>query len=375
MSNSKIVYYNLDPIDKEEAQFNLIYGERSNGKSYQVKHKKAIEPYLNSCIEDSINKRERFMLIRRWKEEIKPEKIEQYFLDVDIYKLTEGKYNCISLYKGKLWLSVYDPEAKPQLKRGDYIGYVVALSTEQTYAGASYLDVKNMIFEEFMARGTYLPHEPDKLMNLYSTVDRKRGTTRLWLVGNTISRICPYLEDWGLREIVSKQKQGTIECKYVSTGVIDDEGNEEQIKIAIEYCKDSGRSSHAIGKHKDMLNSGSWQSDPQPHLPFSYNEYDVMFRMLFKFQGYMFIAEYLFDNVDNYCWYVYPYKGEISSDMLVISDEVKFDRHWQRNLYNIDIDNPTLKRLLNTFRENNIFYASDLCGTDFKQAIDFEILR
>ena len=152
MSNQKIVYYNLDNIDKENANFNLIYGERSNGKSYQVKHKKAIEPYLNSLVEDSINKRDRFMLIRRWKEEIKPEKIEQYFLDVDIYKLTKGKYNCISLYKGKLWLSVYDPEAKPQLKRGDYIGYVVALSTEQTYAGASYLDVKNMIFEEFMAR-------------------------------------------------------------------------------------------------------------------------------------------------------------------------------------------------------------------------------
>ena len=371
MSNKKIVYYNLDNIDKENAQFNLIYGERSNGKSYQLKYKKAVESYLNS----PENNRERFMLIRRWREEIKTEKVEQYFQDVDIYKLTEGKYNCISVYKGKLWLSNYDPESKPQLKRGDYIGYVVALSTEQTYAGASYLDVKNMIFEEFMARGIYLPHEPDKLMNLYSTVDRKRGTTRLWLVGNTISRICPYLEDWGLREIVSKQKQGTIEYKYVPTGVIDDEGNEEQIKIAIEYCKDSGRSSHAIGKHKDMLNSGSWQSDPQPHLPLSYNEYDVMYRMLFKFQGYMFIAEYLFDNVDNYCWYVYPYKGEISSDMLVISDEVKFDKHWQRNLYNIDIDNPTLKRLLNTFRENNIFYASDLCGTDFKQAIDFEILR
>ena len=352
-----------------------MVNERSNGKSYQVKHKKAIEPYLKSCVEDSITNRDRFMLIRRWKEEIKPEKIEQYFLDVDIYKLTDGKYNCISLYKGKLWLSVYDPEAKPQLKRGDYIGYVVALSTEQTYAGASYLDVKNMIFEEFMARGSYLPHEPDKLMNLYSTVDRKRGTTRLWLVGNTISRVCPYIEEWGLHELLSEQKQGTIVTTFVPTGAFDDEGNPESVKIAMEYCKSTGTSSHVIGKHKNMLNSGAWQSDPQPHLPMSYNEYDVMFRMMFKYGSFKFIAEYLFDNVNNYCWYIYPYKGEISEDMLVISDEVKFDRHWQRNVYNIDIDNITLKRLLQTFRENNIFYASDLCGTDFKQAIDFEILR
>ena len=374
MSNQKVVYYNLDNIDKENAQINLIFGERSNGKSYQVKHKKAINPYLES-VEKSVTERKRFMLIRRWKEEIKPEKIEQYFLDVDIYKLTEGKYNCLSLYKGKIWLSNYDPESKPQIKRGDYIGYVVALSTEQTYAGASYLDVDNMIFEEFMARGAYLPHEPDKLMNLYSTVDRKRGTTKLWLVGNTISRVCPYIEEWGLHKIITEQKQGTIVTKEINTGFIDDEGNEESIKLAIEYCKSTGTSSHVIGKHKTMLNQGAWQSDPQPHLPLSYNEYDVMFRMIFKYGEFKFIAEYLFDNVDNYCWYIYPYKDEIKDDILVISDEVKLDRHWQRNVYNIDIDNITLKRLLNTFRENNIFYSSDLCGTDFKQAIDFDILR
>ena len=124
-----------------------------------------------------------------------------------------------------------------------------------------------------------------------------------------------------------------------------------------------------------MLNSGSWQCDPQPHLPLSYNEYDVMFRMVFKYGSFKFIAEYLFDNVKEYCWYIYPFNGEITDDMLVISDEVKLDRHWQRNIYNIDIDNITLKRLLNTFREGNIFYSSDLCGTDFKQCIDFEILR
>lgn len=376
MSNQKIVYYNLDPLDSENAVFNLSYGERSNGKSYQVKHKKMIQPYMESLVKDSVNSRDRFMLVRRWKEEIKPEKIEQYFLDVDIYSITDGKYNCISLYKGKLWLSVYDPDAKPQIKRGDYIGYVVALSTEQTYAGASYLDVKNIVFEEFMARGSYLPHEPDKLMNLYSTVDRKRGTTRLWLVGNTISRVCPYIEEWGLHDLIQHQKQGTIECTYVSTGNYTDDGEPEVLKIAVEYCKSSGRSSHVIGKHKDMLNSGSWQSDPQPQLPKSYNEYEVMYRMMFKYQSFMFIAEYLNDEEENnYCWYIYPYKGEIQDDILVISDEVKLDRHWQRNIYNIDINNITLKRLLNTFTENNIFYASDLCGTDFKQCIDFEIRR
>lgn len=48
--------------------------------------------------------------------------------------------------------------------------------------GASYLDVEDIIFEEFMSRSTYLSNESNKLMNLYATVDRKRLKTRLWLV-------------------------------------------------------------------------------------------------------------------------------------------------------------------------------------------------
>ena len=141
MSNKKQIHYNLDNIDKIGARFNLIYGERSNGKSYQVKHKKGVEKYLKTG--------RRFILMRRWKEEITSEKIEQYFQDVDVTKLTNGKYNCITLHRKCLYLSNYDNETG-KTKRFDKIGYVVALSTEQNYAGASYLDVDDIIFEEFM---------------------------------------------------------------------------------------------------------------------------------------------------------------------------------------------------------------------------------
>ncbi len=350
----------MDQIDAIGANFNLIYGERSNGKSYQVKHKKAVLKYLETG--------KRFILMRRWKEEITSEKIEAYFADIDVYKLTEGKYNCITMYKKQLFLSNYDT-SNGKTVRGERIGYVVALSTEQNYAGGSYLDVEDIIFEEFMARGSYISGEPDKLMNFYCTVDRKRGTTRLWLVGNTISRVCPYINDWGLHKLISSQKQGTIE-------VSETEGSDDEvIKIAIEYCKNTGASSHTIGKHKDMLNTGSWQSDPQPHLPKSYNEYEVIFRLIFKYQNFKFIGEYLIDEDSNYCWYVYPYDGEIKDDILVISDEVRISRLWQRNLYNVTIKNDSLHKLLATFRESNIFYSTDLCGTDFKQVIDFEILK
>ena len=386
---SKILHYSMDDIDKKGALFNIIWGERSNGKSYQVKHKKAVLSYLkgqdtylssyidkNKVIKNTISSGKRFILMRRWKEEITTEKIEKYFADIDILSLTDGKYNCISMYRKTLYLSNYDLESG-KTTRHNIIGYVVALSTEQNYAGGSYLDVSDIIFEEFMSRNVYIANEPDKLINFWSTVDRQRGTTRVWMVGNTISRVCPYLTEWGLQGIISKQKQGEIICKWMSTGDIDKEtGKEIEVKLAIEYCKSNGRTSFAFGKHRDMINKGDWQSDPQPHLPKSKKCYKILYRMVFQFQSFKFINEYLMDKeTKERVWFIYPYYGKIKEKILVISDVVKTSVYWQRNIYDLNLKNKKVKDLLKTFRENIIFYATDLCGTDFKQVIDFEIKK
>ena len=50
MSKREKVHYNIDNIDSLGANINLIYGERSNGKSYQVKHKKGVLKYLEDTV-------------------------------------------------------------------------------------------------------------------------------------------------------------------------------------------------------------------------------------------------------------------------------------------------------------------------------------
>lgn len=310
--------------------------------------------------------------MRRLREEITSEKIEQYFQDVDVAKLTKGKYNYITLYRKTLYFSIYDNESG-KTKRYEKIGYVVALSTEQNYAGASYLDVEDIIFEEFMSRSTYLPNESNKLMNFYATVDRKRLTVRLWLVGNTISRVCPYINDWGLHQIISSQKQGTIEVKEIEDVV---EGN-PPIKIALEYCLSTGKTSGTIGTNAKMINTGAWETHPQPHLPKSYNSYKVLFRFGFQYQSFKFLCEYLQDKETkkDAIWFIRPYYKEFSEKIIVFSDIIKVSKFWQRDIYNISIKNDRLRNLFMTFKENKIFYANDMVGTDFKQVIDFQIRR
>ena len=86
------------------------------------------------------------------------------------------------------------------------------------------------------------------------------------MVGNSISRVCPYIKEWGLEEIFRKQKQGEIAVKEI-------QNDENNVKIAIEFCQASGGKTMAIGNASKMIDKGAWQSFPQPHLPKSKNDF------------------------------------------------------------------------------------------------------
>jgi hypothetical protein len=62
-------------------------------------------------------------------------------------------------------------------------------------------------------------------------------------------------------------------------------------------------------------------------------------------------------------------------NIIVFSDEIRQSIYWQCDIYNISLKNNRLRKLLDTFRENMIFYSDDLTGTDFKQAINFSIRK
>lgn len=377
---SDIPYYNMDKIDNEGCNWNIIFGERSNGKSYQVKHKKGIQPFFDSikdAVEDATylvkSTIRRFALVRRTMEEFKGGRGEEYFKDVDFNKISNGLYQGVQIYKGRIYLTKWSEKDLKFYRSSMYIGYVMALNIEQNYAGGSYLDIYNIIFEEFMSRKIYLNDEPSKLMSLYATIDRKRGTTRVWLLGNTISRVCPYLKEWGLQNVIARMKQGEIYIHEITVRVKD---NLEKIKIAVEYCRSTNKSSYTFGDHAGMMNSGEWQTDAQPLLPGSYKDYRCLYRIVFYYKGFKFLGEFLSNKkTHEVCWFIRPKYNKIKKNTIVFSDEINISRLWQRNIYNLSFQNDRITEILSYFRESMIFYSNDLVGTDFKQAIDFEIRR
>ena len=54
-------YYNTKRIDKKDAVYNVIFGERSNGKTYALL-KKGLENYVKTG--------KQMAYVRRWKEDI-----------------------------------------------------------------------------------------------------------------------------------------------------------------------------------------------------------------------------------------------------------------------------------------------------------------
>lgn len=75
------------------------------GKSYQMKHNEMVLHFLETG--------KRFILLRRWKEDITSLWIDRYFNeDVDIKRITNDKYNYITSYRKEIFLSKVDEFGK-----------------------------------------------------------------------------------------------------------------------------------------------------------------------------------------------------------------------------------------------------------------------
>ena len=89
-------YYSLDKILSKDCDYNLIIGERSNGKTYAL---------LEYSIKQFYTKGEQTALLRRWKEDIRGKRADTLysaFNDGRVKELTNGEYTEIYYFNGEL---------------------------------------------------------------------------------------------------------------------------------------------------------------------------------------------------------------------------------------------------------------------------------
>ena len=187
IKRKEYTWYNFNRLYSYNATINMVVGGRGIGKSYGKK-KRAVNNW--------IKKKEQFILVRRFNEELKAAKrtffadFEKEFPDWDMRAQgVEAQIAPISTrdQKGREW---------------ETMGFFVALSTTQSQKSQSFPNVTTIFFDEFILEPgyqRYIPNEVTALLSFYETVDRGQERTKLYLLANAVSIMNPYFLHWGIR--------------------------------------------------------------------------------------------------------------------------------------------------------------------------------
>lgn len=348
----ELKYYSLDNILKKNCVYNVIIGERSNGKTYAVL-KYGIEQYFKNGGQIAI--------IRRWKEDITGKRASDMFSALnyngEVKKASNGEYEGITYYAGKFYVCKYADNGKPLYSDSDCIGYVFALSDTEHNKSISYPRVTTILFDEFLTKFTYLQDEFVLFMNTISTIIRQRTNVKIFMLGNTVNKYCPYFAEMGLTHI-EKMKQGTIDVYTYGTS---------ELTVAVEYCESLKESKEnnfyfAFNNPKlSMITSGAWELNIYPHLPIKYKPKDVLFRYFIIFNDKIYQCNVI--DVDGEMFtYIHNKTTNIQDkdNDLIYTLEYSHKLNYNRNIYKPI--NSLQKKLLWFFINDKVFYQSNEVG-------------
>lgn len=274
VKETKVKFYSLDRILSKGADYNVIFGERSNGKTYAT---------LLYGIKQYLKTGKQMAYIRRWREDLRGKRAESLFANHVangvIAELTNGEYNEVFYYSGKWFLSFYNEETKKRVPDTIPFCYGFCLSEQEHEKSSSYPNITTIVFDEFLTRRYYLPDEFMLYMNLLSTIIRQRNDVKVFMLGNTVNQFCPYFTEMGLKQ-VRVMEQGTIDIyKFGEHGAT----------VAVEYCstivkqKASNKYFCFDNQNLQMITGGKWELAVYPHLPVKYKPSDVLFVFYIQF--------------------------------------------------------------------------------------------
>ena len=271
-------YYDPRPILDRNAMYNVVIGERSNGKTYAA---------LRYGLEQYVKRGSQIALLRRWQDDFKGKRAASMWNALvqngEVSKLTNGEWTDVYYYAGRWFLCRYEGEKRVRVISDDPFCYAFALSAMEHDKSTSYPGIRTVIFDEFITRTLYLENEFVLFMNVLSTIIRDRDDVKIWMLGNTVSKYCPYFKEMGLNHI-REQKPGTIEVYTYGSS---------KLTVAVEFCRPN-----ASGKASDdyfafdnpqlqmITGRGSvWEISVYPHCPVKYKPADVVYRYYIQFDG------------------------------------------------------------------------------------------
>ena len=345
-------YYSLNKINKKNATYNVIFGERSNGKTYAT---------LKQVLENYFSDGSQFAYIRRWSVDVQPKRMNNLFNaiieDGYLENLSGGKFTAIFYRTGRFYLCTYNDKGKPIYNEEDIIGYAFSLSENEHNKANSYPRVTTIIFDEFLTNKIYLPDEFILFMNTVSTIVRQRTNVKIYMLGNTVNKFCPYFKEMGLTNILS-MKQGSIDIYTYG---------DSKLKVAVEYADSKKKFKKnnfyfAFNNPKlKMITGGSWELNIYPHAPVKWLPKNIMFTYFIDFNDSLYQCEIINKDAN-----VFTYIHEKTTPIKNPDKDIIYTLDYNPKInYNINILKPLndyQNKITWFFTHDRVYYQNNNVG-------------
>lgn len=354
---TKTKYYSLTRILQKNATYNMIIGERSNGKTYAV---------LDYALKDYCENGNQLAIIRRYEIDFIGKRGAQMFDAIVtnglVEKYSKGKWETIIYRASRWWLGKYDENLDKMILSETPLAFGFSLSSGEHDKSTSYPRVKNIVFDEFLTRDMYLNDEFVLFMNVLSTIIRQRDGVKIFMLGNTVNKYSPYFKEMGLTN-VEKMQQGSIDVyRY----------GDSELTVAVEYCEPSKK-----GKKSDvyfafnnpklqMITGGAWEISIYPHLPIKYQGADIKFKYFIIFNDNILQCEIIKvkDEKKRNCYFTYIHRKTTplldKKKDIIFSTEYSPSPNWFRRLGRPR--NDVERTLYQFFVREKVFYQDNEIG-------------
>ena len=344
-------YYRLNAILKKNAQYNVIFGERSSGKTFAV-----LEFGLKQYVEHG----KQIAILRRWSEDFTGKRGQQMFDALVaagiVSDLTGGRWTNVYYFGSRWYLCCYDPDGK-RVQDPRPFAYGFSITSMEHDKSTSYPDITTICFDEFLTRTVYLPDEFVLFSNVVSTIVRHRTDVKIFMLGNTVNKYCPYFNEMGLKHI-KDMKPGDIDLYNYA---------DSELRVAVEYTRPNkaGKASDiyfAFDNPKlQMITGGAWEIDIYPHCPVKYKPKHVLFEFFICFDDQILHAE-IVGIEDKLFIMLHPKTTPLKDpDHDLIYSTVYDPRpNWRRNI--LKPASTVEKKIYDLFRADRVYYADNETG-------------
>lgn len=360
-------FYSLDNILEKRCQYNMIIGERSNGKTY------AVEKYI---IERAWKYHEQGAIIRRYRLDFQGKRGGAMFAPLvengEITEITGGEWTGVYYYASQWYFCRRAETDENRIEKSEEpFCYAFALTEMEHDKSSGYPGVTTIMFDEFMSRMGYVADEFVLYMNTLSTIIRYRDNVKIFMLGNTVTKDCPYFKEMGLDHI-QKMEQGTIDVYTYG---------QSKLKVAVEFCGSSDKKARkkpsdvyfAFNNPRLQMITGTghvWELGIYPHKPIDFTPKDIKFIYFISYNDNLLQCEIVMSGNYNFT-FIHPK----TTDLRHPEKDLIFDTE-SNPLYNYSRKlgqgtSPIMSRIVTYYRDEKIFFSDNETGEVLRNYLDW----